>query len=170
MVAALIARTRSRSDWPSCNRPCCSRAGSKVGIITLSRLPHTRSDASHSAVSASLIVAPYLRLRFLVVSSLPDPTVSRRRSARTACLRCQPVVAHSSSEDPSLLRSSGRPVTLRYCRHHLAPRAHADLSRHRRHRTNSMAPTQSSARSCPVTFWMRQCALSASNMHPGSLR
>jgi hypothetical protein len=54
MVAALTARTRSRSAWPSCNRPCCSRAGSKVGIITLSRLPHTRSDASHSAVSASL--------------------------------------------------------------------------------------------------------------------
>ncbi|MCK1430553.1 MULTISPECIES: hypothetical protein [unclassified Bradyrhizobium] len=38
-------------------------AGSKVGIIALSRLPHAQSHASHSAVIASLIVAPYLRLR-----------------------------------------------------------------------------------------------------------
>ena len=33
-------------------------------------------------------------------------------------------------KDPPLLRSFGRPVTLRYRRHHLAPRAHADPSRH----------------------------------------
>ena len=52
------AEQRERSALPSCNRPCRSSAGSKVGIITLSRLPHTRSDASHSAVSASLMVAP----------------------------------------------------------------------------------------------------------------
>ena len=97
MVAALMARTQSRSALPSCNRPCCSSAGSKVGIITLSRLPHTRSDASHSAVSTSLVVAPYLRLRSRAATNSPVATVLRCPSARTACLRCQPVVAHSSS-------------------------------------------------------------------------
>ena len=97
MVAALMARTRARSDSSSVNRPFRSSTGSSVGIITLSRLPHTRSDASHSAVSASLIVAPYLRLRSRDASTSPGMTVSRCRSARTAFLRCQPVVAHSSS-------------------------------------------------------------------------
>ncbi|MEY9405043.1 hypothetical protein ABIF70_011356 [Bradyrhizobium japonicum] len=32
-----------------------------------------------------------------VLRGSPGPTASRRLSARTACLRCQPVVAHSSS-------------------------------------------------------------------------
>ena len=62
-------------------------------------------------------------------------------------------------EDAPLLRPFGRPVTLRHRRHHLAPRAHADLSRHRGHRTDSVTLPQSLARSFPVTFWMRQCAL-----------
>src|SRR5712691_4862648 len=158
MVAALIVRTLSRSVRPSCNRPCCSRAGSKVGIITLSRLPHTRSDASHSAVNASLIVAPYLRLRSCGASTPSGPTVSCCRSARTACLRCQPVVTQRV-EDPPLLLPFGRPVTLRHRRHHLTPCAHTDPSRHRRHRSDSVTSSQSSARSCPVTFWVRQCAL-----------
>src|ERR1700736_3669995 len=61
-------------------------------------------------------------------------------------------------EDPSLLLSLARPLPLRHSRHTLAPRAHADLSRHRGHRTDSVSPLQSSARSCPVTFWVRQCA------------
>jgi hypothetical protein len=74
IVAALIARPRSRSAWPSFNRPCCSRADSKIGIITLSRLPHTRSDASHNAVNASLIVAPYLRRRSRGASTPLGPT------------------------------------------------------------------------------------------------
>src|SRR5205809_599636 len=43
-------------------RPCRSSAGRSVGIITTSRLPHTR-DASHSAIKASLI-ASYLRPRW----------------------------------------------------------------------------------------------------------
>ena len=50
-------------------------------------------------------------------------------------------------------------ATLRHRRHDLAPRAHADLSHHRRHRTDSVTPSQSSARSCPVTFWVRQCGV-----------
>ncbi|MGY3353386.1 hypothetical protein ACVWZK_000049 [Bradyrhizobium sp. GM0.4] len=36
-------------------------------------------------------------------------------------------------EDATLLRPFGRPVTLHHRRQHLAPRAHADLSRHRGH-------------------------------------
>jgi hypothetical protein len=156
MVAAPIARTRSRSAWPSFNRPCCSRADSKIGIITLSRLPHTRSDASHNAVNASSVVAPYLRRRSRGASTPLGPTGGCCRSARTALAmparrRAQRV------EDPPLLRSFGRPVTLRHRRRDLAPRAHADLSRHRRHRTDSVTPSKSSARSCPVTFWVRQC-------------
>jgi len=43
------------SDSSSFSRPCRSSAGSKVGIITTSRLPHTRSDASHSAGMARLL-------------------------------------------------------------------------------------------------------------------
>ncbi|WP_375338184.1 helix-turn-helix domain-containing protein [Bradyrhizobium japonicum] len=52
-------------------------------------------------------------------------------------------------------RPLGRPVTLCHRRHHFAPRAHTGPSRHRRHRTNSVTSPQSSARSCPVTFWVR---------------
>ena len=80
------------------------------------------------------------------------PECAHRMLAMPARRRAQRV------EDPPLLRPFGRPVTLRHRRHHLAPRAHADLSRHRGHRTNSVTPPQSSARSCPVTFWVRQCA------------
>src|SRR3954470_22040731 len=43
--------------------PVLFKRWQQIGIITLNRLPHTRSDASHRAVSASLVVAPYLRLR-----------------------------------------------------------------------------------------------------------
>ncbi|WP_271565344.1 FAD binding domain-containing protein [Bradyrhizobium sp. CCBAU 11386] len=60
-------------------------------------------------------------------------------------------------EDAPLLRSFGRPVTRHHRRQHLTPRAHADLSRHRGHRTNLVALLHSSARSCPVTFCVRQC-------------
>jgi hypothetical protein len=55
------------------------------------------SDASHSAVSASLIVAPHLRPLPRGASTRSGPTVLCCRSARTACLRCQPVVAHCAS-------------------------------------------------------------------------
>jgi len=48
---------------------------SKVGIMILSRLPQTRSDASHSAVNASLIVAPYERLRSRDASASSAGTV-----------------------------------------------------------------------------------------------
>jgi alkanesulfonate monooxygenase SsuD/methylene tetrahydromethanopterin reductase-like flavin-dependent oxidoreductase (luciferase family) len=43
-------------------------------------------------------------------------------------------------------------ATLRHRRHHLAPRAHADPSRHQRHRPDSATPPQSLAGTCPVTF------------------
>ena len=58
IVAALTASNCPCSPSLSCNRPCCSSAGRRIGIIATSRLPHTRSDASHNAVSASLIVVP----------------------------------------------------------------------------------------------------------------
>ncbi|OSI71070.1 hypothetical protein BSZ22_12680 [Bradyrhizobium canariense] len=57
--------------WATCDPPCYSTAGSKVAIITFERFPHTRSDTSHRAVIASLIVAPYLRLRSPGASSFP---------------------------------------------------------------------------------------------------
>ena len=84
-------------------------------------------------------------------SRLVLPECAHRMLAMPARRRAQRV------EDPPLLRPFGRPVTLHHRRHHLTPRAHADLSRHRGHRTDSVTPTQSSARSCPVTFWVRQC-------------
>src|SRR6516165_7157848 len=45
-------------------------------------------------------------------------------------------------KDAPLLPPLGRAVALRHCRHHLAPRAHADPSRHRRHRSDSVTPPQ----------------------------
>lgn len=60
-------------------------------------------------------------------------------------------------KDPSLLKPAGRSVALRNRRCDLAPRAHADLPRHARHRTDSVAPPQPRPGSCPVTFLVRQC-------------
>ena len=96
MVAALTDSTSVRSISPSRSRPCRSSAGRSVGIITTSRLPHTRSDASHSAIRASLI-ASYLRPRRRAPAPRPERFEPLLDSARNACLRCQPVVAHSSS-------------------------------------------------------------------------
>jgi hypothetical protein len=53
IVAALTASMRPRSASPRSNRPWRSKAGSRTGIIAFRRLPHTRSDASHKAISAS---------------------------------------------------------------------------------------------------------------------
>ena len=61
------------------------------------------------------------------------------------------------NEDAPLFRPPGRAVALRHRRYQLAPRAHAD-SRHRRHRSDSVTPPQSLARTCSVTFLVRQCA------------
>ena len=49
----------------------------------------------------ALVVTPYLRLRSRSAPTSPGVTVSCRRSARTACLRCQPAVGHSSSRMPN---------------------------------------------------------------------
>src|ERR1700737_3671203 len=78
------------------------------------------------------------------------PERAHRMLAMPARRRAQRV------EHAPLLRPLGRPVTLRHRRHHLAPRAHADPSRHRRHRPDSATPPQSLAGTCPVTFWMSQ--------------
>ncbi len=62
-------------------------------------------------------------------------------------------------QDAPLLAPSRRPIALRHHLHHLAPCAHADPSRHRRHRPDSATPSQSSAQKSSVTFSMRQCVL-----------
>src|SRR5215469_12464058 len=62
-------------------------------------------------------------------------------------------------EDAPLGRSHCRLVALGHSQHHLAPRSHADSSRHRRHRPDSVSPPQLLAGSCSVTFSVRQCAL-----------
>src|SRR5437879_554362 len=102
-----------------------------------------RRAISASALSWCLDLARPNRL------VLPERT--HRMLAMPARRRAQRV------EDPPLLRPFGQPVTLRHRRHHLTPRAHTDPSRHRRHRSDSVTSPQSSARSCPVTFWVRQC-------------
>src|SRR3954469_7074425 len=60
-------------------------------------------------------------------------------------------------KDASLLDPPCRPIALRYRRQNLAPRAHADNSRHERHPADSAALTQSSAETSSVTFLVRQC-------------
>jgi hypothetical protein len=55
-------------------------------------------------------------------------------------------------------------------RQHLAPRNHTDFPRHVGHRPDSVTPPQSSARSCPVTFKMRQCALVQALLVPNTRR
>src|SRR6266550_4487639 len=61
-------------------------------------------------------------------------------------------------KDASLLDPPCRPIALRHRRQNLAPRAHADNSRHERHPADSAALTQSSAETSSVTFLVRQCA------------
>ena len=53
-MAALMVSTRSLSAALRSNRPWRSSAGSNTGIITFRRFPHTRSEASHNAISATL--------------------------------------------------------------------------------------------------------------------
>ena len=94
-------------------------------------------------------------VRSLAPAGFPVPY---RPSARTACLRCQPIVAQSSSRYAPLLPPPRPTVALRHRRQDLAPRAHADPSRHRHHRSDSVTRAHSSAGICPVTFLVRQCA------------
>jgi hypothetical protein len=61
-------------------------------------------------------------------------------------------------ENSPLLRPPSRPIALRHRRRHLAPCAHADLSRHERHRSGSVTRPQSWQSVCSVTFLLRQCA------------
>src|ERR1700737_3237160 len=127
-----------------------------LAAYPIRRLPQRRQRVlDRHAVSAPAL-SQYPDIARLVL-----PECAHRMLAMPARRRAQRV------EDASLLRPLGRPVTLHYRRHHFAPRAHADHSRHRRHRPDSVTSPQSSAGSYPVTFWMRQCApLSASNIDP----
>src|SRR6202790_4588289 len=114
------------------------------------RLPQRR----HRVLDRRAISTPALSrcLDLARPNRLVLPECAHRMLAMPARRRAQRV------EDLPLLRPFGRPVTLRHRRHDLAPRAHADLSRHGGHRTDSVTPSQSSARSYSVTFLVRQCA------------
>jgi hypothetical protein len=85
------------------------------------------TDASHSAVSVSLTVAPYLRRRSRAAPTSPGITISCCRRARSAVLAMPACRRAQLVEDAPFLRPFGRPVTLRHRRHHLAPCPHADL-------------------------------------------
>lgn len=80
----------------------------------MSRLPHTRSDAFHSAVNASLTVAPYLGLRSCGVSTLPaqlfrlaevhvPPACDASPLWRAACLGSVPPRAARSTDNARLI-------------------------------------------------------------------
>jgi hypothetical protein len=143
MVAALTDSTSARSLRDSVSRPCRSSAGSSAGIITLSRFPQTRSDASHNAVTASwtgAIVLAFARGLRLGLGRLGRP-VSAKRPHRMLAMpaRCRAQLI----ENAPLVRPTSRPVAPRHRRHHLPPSAHADLPRHGRQRPDSLAQPQS---------------------------
>ena len=107
------------------------RADSSVGIISLSRLPRTRSDANHRALHRVLdcraISTFALRRGFdpVRISRLVQAKCTPRVLTMPARRRTQRV------QNPPLLRPSGRPVTLRHRRHHLAPQRSAGHYRRR---------------------------------------
>ena len=57
-VAALIFTSAVRTSGAGAKCPWRTIASINVGMIALSLLPHTRSDASHSTISASRSAAP----------------------------------------------------------------------------------------------------------------
>ena len=58
MLAALTASSFVLVASSSSSLPCLSSAGSSTGSIGRSRLPQTRSDTSHSWISASRTSGP----------------------------------------------------------------------------------------------------------------
>jgi len=58
MVAALAESNFVLTSWSRLRCPCRSSASRRVGMIALSRLPQTRSEASHSTTSASATASP----------------------------------------------------------------------------------------------------------------
>lgn len=113
------------------------------------RLPQRRHRVLDRRTISTLALSR--RLHCAGPNRCASPECAHRMLAMPTRRRAQLV------EDAPLLRPFGRPVTFHHRRQHFAPRAHADLSRHRGHRTNLVALLHSSARSCPVTFWVRQC-------------
>ena len=57
IVAALIASTPIRTSGANCRWPCRSIASTSTGSNGRSRLPQTRSGASHSTISAPHMAA-----------------------------------------------------------------------------------------------------------------
>src|SRR5689334_7071931 len=86
------------------------------------------------------------------LASSPSRQRPNRVLAMPTC-RCTKLI-----ENASLLGPSPRAVALRHRPQYLAPCAHADPPRHRRHRPDSVTQPQSSAGASPVTFSVRQCA------------
>src|SRR5271165_69655 len=114
------------------------------------RLPQRR----HRVFDRCIVLAP-ARGPFLGPGRLPRP-VSPKRAHRMLAMP-----AHCGAklvENAPLLPPPRPTVALRHRRQNLAPRAHADPSRHRHHRSDSVTPAHSSAGICPVTFLVRQCA------------
>jgi hypothetical protein len=58
IVAALIFSSAERTSGAGAKCPWRTIASINVGMIAFSRLPQTRSDASHSTISASRSAAP----------------------------------------------------------------------------------------------------------------
>jgi hypothetical protein len=57
IVAAVIASTPARTSAANCRWPCRSIASTNTGSNGRNRLPQTRSEASHSTISALRMAA-----------------------------------------------------------------------------------------------------------------
>ena len=93
----------------------------------------------NQCILARLTVSPPALSRtriFIPCGNLPLPKCAHRMLAVPARHRTPPV------EYARLLRPLGHPVALRHRRYPLAPRTHADSSRHRRHRHDSATLSQ----------------------------
>jgi hypothetical protein len=94
IVAALTASNRACSPSPSCKWPFCASAGRRdhyhkpLAAHTIRRLPQGRQRILDRCAVAALALTRGFALNALLTT--------RRRNARTACLRCQPVVRHSA--------------------------------------------------------------------------
>ncbi len=157
MVAALMVRTRARSDVKrqsavslKCRQQRRDHHLEPLAAHPIRRLPQRRQCIFDRRAVSAPALSRCLDLAWH--DSLALPKCAHRMFAMPARRRAQLI------EDAPLLRSLGRPVAPRHRRHHLAPRAHADPSRHRRHRPDSVTPPQSLAGTCSVTFLVRQCA------------
>src|SRR5215216_515825 len=114
---------------------------------TVRRLPQGRQRVLDRHAVAALAL-----MRAVGLSCLLDDAPPQRPHRVLAMPARRPA---QRVEDAPLLHPPRRPIALRHRRQNLAPRAHADTSRHERHRPDSAALLQSSAESSSVTFLVR---------------